>query len=246
MARNDLSRIRTVYGQVSTPDRTPMPRPGLGQSSQYYWYRRPAGNRGRWLAILGAVAVAVLGAGAVLGIFLAGGSPTAKGNGAKPAAPTSAVVTKLTTIGRYQAASESFSLSYPYVVHRSFWFFTGETFNVRTVGTDTASVRFASAEVVRNGPAAVTVTLPQPTYGQPSINVNRTTLTETSGLLTHMDNLISNHPQDANEAEAAAYQKISAAAASSPLLANARAKATSFLTGLLQRLGFKTIKVIFV
>ena len=188
----------------------------------------------------------MLGAGVVLGVFLLSGSPSAKGNGAKPAASTSTVVTKLAAIGNYQAASESWNLNYTYVVHKSFLFFTGETITVSTVGTDTASVPFSSAEVARNGPTAVTVTLPPPSYGQPTIDVSRTTLTESSGLLTHMDNLISDHPQDAAAAEAVAYQKVRAAAASSQLLANAKTQTTSFLTGLLRNLGFKSIKVIFV
>jgi hypothetical protein len=162
-------------------------------------------------------------------------------------APPGVVLGKLTRIGEYHAARSTYDLNFTYVVHRGFWFFTGEKIKVVGSGSDDAAVSFAGLTKDRVIPVghSATILLSPPRLSAPQINLSRTTLTESGGVLTDLTHLVNTHPQDASLAIQAAQKKISAAAARDHLIAAAEASTRSFLKGFLGRLGYSSVTVIF-
>ena len=65
------------------------------------------------------------------------------------------------------------------------------------------------------------------------------------GLLNRIGNFFSGNPNSQRQVYLAAQQKIQAAAAHSPLLAQAKSNTRGMLTGMLHSLGFSRVTVIF-
>jgi hypothetical protein len=193
------------------------------------------------LWVLGLVLALVLGTSAVVAVLHH-----------RPAAipvSTGVVITKLARIGQFHAARASFDFDFPYVVHRSFLFLTGETITLDGRGTDDAVVNFAGlhpAQVVRPSPTSVSILLPSPRLGTPVIDLGATTMSESGGLFTHISHLVSSDPDDARQALANAQDKIAAQAADSDLVSQAESSTRAFLVTLLTKLGFKHIAVVFM
>jgi len=197
------------------------------------------------------VAMTLLKAGLVLLALILGTGAIAYGLNHTPApkaASTGVVLKKLVALGDFHAEQAQFSFNFPFVVHQSTLFFTGETIQVTGTGTDDAVVDFSGLTiggVQRTGSNSVLVFLRPPHLGTAVVNLKRTKLTETSGLFTHLSHLFEGDPNDARLALAAAQGRIAAAAAGSQLIGDAKASTRAFLVRFLGRLGYTHVAVTF-
>jgi hypothetical protein len=168
---------------------------------------------------------------------------------AAPTASPSTVLKKLVSVGNFRAAQGTYAFDFSYVLHKHFLFFTGETMKVTGKGTDDALVNFSSLtqdRVVRQDRSTMTIVLPAPRLGSPTVNLDQTTLDETGGAFTHLSHLFQDDPNDAKPALAAAKSQIaSSAAANHALFTTAEANTRTFVAKLLQPLGYKHVTVLF-
>lgn len=83
-------------------------------------------------------------------------------------ASTGVVLGKLVALGDFEAAKRVYSFNFPYVVHKSILFFTGETIQVIGSGSDDAVVDFSTltkGSMVRTAQSSLTLLLSSPTLG---------------------------------------------------------------------------------
>jgi Protein of unknown function (DUF4230) len=160
--------------------------------------------------------------------------------------PKGVVLKKLRALGDYHAAQAVYTFNFTDVIHKGFWFFTGETIHVVGSGTDDAVVNFDRVEVIPQGPKTATIILPLPFLGLPRVNLAQTTLSEGGGLLTHLSHVINTYPNDSRKALVAAQSMIGTAAAGSDLLSRGREKTAAFMKRFLARLGYTKVTVNFV
>lgn len=194
---------------------------------------------------IGLAVVLALGVGAVAATL----SAASDGTASPQPVSTGVVLTKLSSLGDFQAADAQYTFNFTYVVHKSFLFLTGESIHVTGTGADDAFVDFSGltvGQVLRPDATSVSLILPKPQYGVPTVNLKQTTLTEKSGLFTHLSHVFKDDPGDAKAALSAAQAKIAYAARDSGLLATAEAGTRVFLTKFLARLGFKHVAVTFI
>jgi hypothetical protein len=197
---------------------------------------------GLWKGMAALLALLLLGAGAVA---------FHEGTRAKAAVAASdgVVLTKLVGLQQLHAAQATFHFNFTDVVHPGFWLFTGEKIQVTGTGTDDAIVNFRGLtrkELFREGPTSVAIVLRTPVLGTPQVNLQRTTLSESGGLFTHLSHLADSDPQDASEALADAQARIADSAAQSQLISQGEASTQAFLASLLGQLGFHHVTVTFI
>jgi hypothetical protein len=228
-----------AYDQLQQPQSPAQP-PGSGK-------RKVAGGLAKGVATKTAAGLLVKLA-IVLVVLVVGAGAFVKWHHHQVATVANGVVLKkLQALGVYHAAEATYTFNFNDVVHKSFLFFTGETIHVVGSGTDDAIVNFNNVHMVRDSPTSVTVLVPQPTLGTPAVNLNQTTLSEKSGFFSHLDNLLSSHPNDARLVLSLAQTKIGAAAASTSQLTDlGRAQTRTFLTKLLEPLGITHVTVDFL
>ena len=158
----------------------------------------------------------------------------------------------ITSLSRYEAASGSFQVIVdlsrkarylPSFIEGTDTLFVGQ-------GTVIAFVNFSqlgSNDIrVSPGKTAVTVRLPEPRLEPAALNIRRSyVFAQQQGLLNRIGNFFSGNPNSQRQVYLAAQQKIQAAAAHSPLLAQAKSNTRGMLTGMLHSLGFSRVTVIF-
>jgi hypothetical protein len=163
-----------------------------------------------------------------------------------------AVLKSITSLSRYEAASGSFQVIVdlsrktrylPSFIEGTDTLFVGQ-------GSVIAFVDFSqlgSKDIrVSPGRTAVTVRLPDPRLEPAALNIRRSyVFAQQQGLLNRIGDFFSGNPGSQQQVYLAAQQKIQAAAAQSPLRAQAETNTRSMLTSMLHSLGFSRVTVMF-
>lgn len=217
-----------------------------GSRKRSFWHAVAARVTGGLILKAGLAALGLaVGAGALSALFGGGSGVSA----APPVINTRVLLTKLVRIGEYSGAQAQYSFNVTCRVHSSFWFLTGETIKVVGKGSEDASINFAQlkvSQIIRSADTAVSIILPSPKLGPPAVNLKKASLSEKSGLFTHISHLFENDPNDARLALAQAQSQVATAAAHSKLIDQAKVSARTFLVKFLQKLGFKHVAVVFL
>lgn len=124
---------------------------------------------------------------------------------------------------------------------------TGETIHAVGRGTDDAYVdfKYLTEHAVLVSGGSVVLVLPHARLAPPYIEMNKTKLTESDGLLTRVSHVLDSGAGDGLIAIEAAEASITAQATSENLTGQAEAGAESFLTQFLKELGYSKVTVIF-
>jgi hypothetical protein len=128
-------------------------------------------------------------------------------------------------------------------------FIAGERTQFNGVGTVDANVDFSklsSDAVVLGGDGSVTVTLPTPTYSKAVVDPARShVMNRDRGLVDRLSGVFSDSPTSDKDLYVLAGKKMDAAARESTLLTKAQANTRAMLTGLLGKLGYADVHVVF-
>jgi hypothetical protein len=162
------------------------------------------------------------------------------------------VLKSITALSRYEAASGTYQVVVDLTSKTSFLpaFVAGSQTLFIGVGSDIAFVDFGGLKgpdlQVSPDRTTVTVTLPRPQLEPVSLNVRQSyVFAEQQGLATKLNTFLGGNPNSQQALYVAAAQKIRAAAASGPLLADAQQNTTAMLTSMLTGLGFTHVTVRF-
>ncbi len=158
----------------------------------------------------------------------------------------------ITALSRYEAASGSFQVVVD-ISQRSSWlpsFIEGTQTLFIGTGTDIAYVDFShlnSSEIkVSKDRTGVTIAVPQARLEPVALDLRHSfVLAQQQGLFNRLATFFSGNPNSQQRLYLAAQQQIQAAAARSPLIAEAQQNTRRMLTGLLQTLGFQRITITF-
>lgn len=129
-------------------------------------------------------------------------------------------------------------------------FIAGERVQYAAIGSVDATVDFgglsATAVQVSDDRRSVTVQLPEPVLAAPVLDLEGShVMNRDRGLLNRVGGLFSDNPTSESSLEAAAVEKIAAAAAASNVRDRARENTRSMLSSLLGSLGFEHVEVQF-
>jgi hypothetical protein len=163
-----------------------------------------------------------------------------------------AVLKSITALSRYEAASGAFQVVVDLTKRISFLpsFIQGTETLFIGQGTDLAFVDFSQLKgpAIRVSPdrSSVTVTLPRARLEPAVLDVRQSYVyAEQQGLLNRIGNFFSGNPNSQQQVYILAQQKIQAAAAASPLLAQAQRNTRDMLDSMLRSLGFQHVTVTF-
>jgi len=163
-----------------------------------------------------------------------------------------AVLKSITALSRYEAASGAFQVVVDLTKRISFLpsFIQGSETLFIGQGTDLAFVDFSQLKgpAIRVSPdrSSVTVTLPRARLEPAVLDVRQSYVyAEQQGLLNRIGNFFSGNPNSQQQVYILAQQKIQAAAAASPLLAQAQRNTRDMLDSMLRSLGFQHVTVTF-
>lgn len=163
-----------------------------------------------------------------------------------------AVLKSISSLSRYEAASGSYQVVVDLSKRISFLpsFLQGSDTLFIGVGSDIAYVDFSQlknpAIQVSADRSAVTVTLPRAQLEPAVLNVGQSYVyAEQQGLLNRIGNFFSGNPNGQQQVYILAQQKIQAAAAQSPLIADADHNTQDMLDSMLRSLGFTKVTVTF-
>ncbi len=158
----------------------------------------------------------------------------------------------ITALSRYEAASGSFQVVVNLSQKTAFLpgFLEGSQTLFLGQGTDIAYVDFSHLKgknlQVSPDRTAVTVRLPSPQLEPAVLNVQQSyVFAQQQGLLNRIGNFFSGNPNSQQAVYELAQQKISDAAKSSPLVAEAKTNTRGMMDGMLHSLGFSQVTVIF-
>jgi hypothetical protein len=216
---------------------------------------RTRAARPRRFTVRGALATAVVGALAV-GVFLLVGAisgllsfdpfSTSRVDRTPPA-----LLKQMRNLDQFRAARGTFEVNVDVEedVDLVPSFIAGERTIFNAVGTVDANVDFSSLDgdaVQVGSDGAVTVTLPRPTYAKPVVDPASSHVADRDrGLVNRVAGVFSDSPTDERDLYLLAGKKLGAAARESSLLARAEANTTSMLQGLLAKVGFSNVEVVF-
>jgi hypothetical protein len=162
------------------------------------------------------------------------------------------VLKSITALSRYEAASGTYQVVVDLTSKTAFLpaFVAGSQTLFIGVGSDIAFVNFAGLKgpdlQVSADRTSVTVTLPRPQLEPVALNVSQSyVFAEQQGLATKLNSFLGGNPNSQQALYVAAAQKIHAAAASGPLLADAQQNTSAMLTSMLTGLGFTHVTVRF-
>jgi hypothetical protein len=163
-----------------------------------------------------------------------------------------AVLKSISSLSRYEAASGSYQVVVDLSKRISFLpsFLQGSDTLFIGVGSDIAYVDFSQlkgpAIQVSSDRSAVSVTLPRAQLEPAVLNVDQSYVyAEQQGLLNRIGNFFSGNPNGQQQVYILAQQKIQAAAAQSPLIADAQHNTQDMLDSMLRSLGFTRVTVTF-
>jgi hypothetical protein len=163
-----------------------------------------------------------------------------------------ALLKSITALSRYEAASGSFQVVVDLTKRISFLpsFLQGSETLFIGQGTDIAFVDFSGLKSpairVSADRSSVAVTLPRARLEPAALNVDQSYVyAEQQGLLNRIGNFFSGNPNSQQQVYILAQQKIQAAAAASPLLAQAQRNTQDMLVSMLRSLGFSRVTVTF-
>jgi len=195
------------------------------------------------------VIAAVLALAAFLWISKPANPPRPVINPKPAAASVDVVMTQLTKLDDFHAASATFSASVKVTHKLSFlpcWFWCS-SIELHGVGSDDAIVSFASlsAKDIASADRTISVRLPAPYVGPASLDLAKCYVTSNQGFVNWAGRLFHNNPDAAKPLYLTAESEIHVAAERSPLVAEAEQNTRAFLTSLLRRLGYLQIAVNF-
>jgi Protein of unknown function (DUF4230) len=163
-----------------------------------------------------------------------------------------ALLKSITALSRYEAASGAFQVVVDLTKRTAFIpsFLQGSETLFIGEGTDIAFVDFSGLKSpairVSADRSSVTVTLPRAQLEPAALNVSQSYVyAQQQGLLNRIGNFFSGNPNSQQQVYILAQQKIQAAAAQSPLLAQAQRNTQDMLNSMLRSLGFQHITVTF-
>jgi hypothetical protein len=163
-----------------------------------------------------------------------------------------AVLKSISSLSRYEAASGSYQVVVDLSKRISFLpsFLQGSDTLFIGVGSDIAYVDFSQlkgpAIQVSSNRSAVSLTLPRAQLEPAVLNVGQSYVyAEQQGLLNRIGNFFSGNPNGQQQVYILAQQKIQAAAAQSPLIADAQHNTQDMLDSMLRSLGFTRVTVTF-
>lgn len=198
------------------------------------------------VAALGAVAVAVLLLARAIGGFDISLFGTTKVDRSAPV-----VLQQLRDVSTYTAASGEFEATVDLEddVDLVPSFIAGERTIFVGVGSVDARIDFSALgkdAVVVGEDGAVTIVLPEPTLAKPAIDPARSRVADRDrGLVNRVAGVFSDNPTSERELYLTAQQRIAKAARGSELRDRAEVNATEMLQGLLGKLGFERVNVVF-
>jgi hypothetical protein len=164
----------------------------------------------------------------------------------------SALLVKLRNVSRYEAANGQFQVLVDVQRKTKYvpsWL-SGDHTTFVAEGDVNAVVDFSrlgkGAVTTSADGKSATITLPQPTLGQPHIDVDKThVMSEDQGLVNRFSEALSGNSSHDQALYQAANRKLARAASQSELLSRSKANTTTMLTGLLQSLGYRSVHVTF-
>jgi hypothetical protein len=162
------------------------------------------------------------------------------------------ILKSITALSRYEAASGTFQVVIDLSTHTSFVpsFIAGSQTLFIGDGTVVAYVDFSGlnggAIQVNSARSAVTIRLPAAQLEPPVLNVDQSyVFAEQQGLINRVANFFSGNPNSQQAVYIAADSRITQAAHSSGLTADAERNTRQMLDGMLTSLGFQRITVLF-
>jgi hypothetical protein len=159
------------------------------------------------------------------------------------------LLTSITSLSRYEAASGTFQVVVDLSKHTSFLpsFIAGSQTLFVGEGTVIAYVNFAglkSSAITVTAGHAVTITLPPAQLEPAALNVSQSyVFAEQQGLINKVADFFSGNPNSQQEVYVLAQQKIQYAARTSALRADAQRNTTAMLDSMLASLGYKHVTV---
>jgi Protein of unknown function (DUF4230) len=199
------------------------------------------------VAALGAVAVAViLLANALGGLFHVSLFGTTKIDRSAPV-----VLKQLRDVSKYTAATGEFQATVDVEDDVNYVpsFLAGERTIFVGVGTVAATVDFSrlpNDAVVVGEDGTVTITLPKPGLGSAAVDPARSHVANRDrGLVNRISGAFTDNPTSERELYLRAQERIQAAARKSELRVRAERNTETFLRGLLGKLGFERVSVVF-
>ncbi len=241
---HDGAPANEVVVRVVTEDRTG---PGDGTRSTARRARR-FGIRGAITAVLlGAVAIGVfLLFGIVSGLLSFDPFSTTRVDRTPPA-----LLKQMHDLHQFRAARGTFEVNVDVEndVDLVPSFIAGDRASFNGIGTVDANVDFSTLgadAVVLGSDGSATITLPEPTYTKAVVDPARShVMNRDRGLVDRLAGVFSDEPTSEQELYVLAGKKMDAAARESDLVTKAEANTTSMLQGLLAKLGFENVRVVF-
>jgi hypothetical protein len=198
--------------------------------------------------VVGAVAVAVIVAAGVVTGFLDIGNPF----GTTTVDRTSpALLRQLNDLSQYTAARGKFQSTVDIEDDVGLLpsFIAGERTVYQAQGSVDASVDFsalAKDAIVKGTDGSVTVTLPEPRLGRAVVDERESrVVSRNRGLVNRVADAFSDNPHTERDVVLAAQQKIHRAAEHSSLMRRAERNTTAMLQGLLGKLGYTDVRVVY-
>jgi hypothetical protein len=164
----------------------------------------------------------------------------------------SALLQDLRDVSRYEAAEGQFQVIVDLEHDTRFlpsWL-SGDRTTFIAEGDVPATVDFSTlgegAVVASEDGTTASITLPEPTIGEPRIDVdNSRVMSEDKGIVDRVNDLMSGESSHDQELYQAAEAKLARAAEQSDLVERAEANTTTMLTGMLEGLGYDDVQVTF-
>ncbi len=215
----------------------------------------PAPRPRRGLTVRGVVTTALLGAVA-LGLFLLVGAVAGLFSIGNPFGTTQvdrtppALLKQLSNLSDYHAAQGTFMVQVDVEDDVDILpsFLAGERTIFKAIGTVDATVDFSilSTDAVQVHDQTVDVTLPPPAYARPVVDPTRSEVIDRDrGLFTRVGDVFSDDTNNERALYLLAGQKLGAAAKESHLRDRAQRNTSLMLEGLLGRLGYTDVNVVF-
>jgi hypothetical protein len=215
--------------------------------------RAPRARRG--VTVRGAVVTALLGAVAI-GLFLLFGAISGLLSIGNPFSTTQvdrtqpALLKQLSNLSDYHAAQGTFMVEVDVEddVNILPSFIAGERTIFRARGTVDSTVDFSNigGDAVQASDQSVTITLPEPTYAKAVVDpLHSEVIDRDRGLFTRIGDAFGDDTNNERDLYRLAGTKLDAAAKESTLRNRAEKNTTLMLEGLLGRLGYSDVKVVF-
>ena len=214
------------------------------------------GGRSRRGAVASVVSTLVVGAVAVT-VIVAAGVVTGLLDIGNPFATTTvdrtspALLRQLNDLSQYTAARGQFQSTVDIEDDVGLLpsFIAGERTVYQAQGSVDASIDFsalAKDAIAKNADGSVTVTLPEPRLGHTVVNERESrVVSHNRGLVNRVADAFSDNPATERRFVIAAQQKIHRAAEHSGLLRRAERNTTAMLQGLLGKLGYTDVRVVY-